>query len=1170
MSQLLTHLGAGAQAVALRGAGRSQLALLIAQLSAAGELPRPLLVLTPDEDGARETVRDLTFFLGADLDDPAMELPRVLHLPDIETSPYAEISPDRAATMARLGVLFRLTQGRPPEVVVASAAALRRRVLPRRGFVELCDLVVAEEEFDRESLAARLVAAGYLPARVVEDPGTFAVRGGILDLFPPLHRYPARLEFYGDLVESIRLFEPATQRTLRSVKEVMLHPVRETVRSGETDVKARILAAADAASFPSRATRTILEEVESGREFFGIDALTPAFHERLDALSAYLPAEALWVVHEPERIVAQLEAEEERARAAYEARLADGRLAFPPEDFFVRAEELAAELGRVRRVVVQVADEPGLPTVEVFAASNADVVAELQRTRADRGEEILKSLASRVRAWLEEGLPVVIGAGPPAHVERLETLLRGYNLGARTRLEPGTPELLGTGSPPPGLTLQVGELGSGFRLPNGLVLLSEEEIFGPRAPRRPARRVSAAGLGDLRELKLGDHVVHAVHGIGCYRGLMKLQVEGVPSDFLLLEYAGGDKLYLPVYRMDQVQRFIGAEGEVRLDKLGGQTWLKKKSKVAAEVRKLGEELLQLYAQRQALTGFAFPTPDASYAEFEATFPYTETPDQLEAIHDVLKDLAAERPMDRLVCGDVGFGKTEVALRAAFWAASEGKQVAVLAPTTVLVEQHHRTFAERMASYPFRVERVSRFRKADELRQVLADLAAGKVDIVIGTHRLLSTDVRFKDLGLLVVDEEQRFGVTHKERIKKLRSQVDVLTLTATPIPRTLQMSMVGLREISLIATPPVDRLAIRTFVCRYDDALVREAMQRELDRGGQIFFVHNRVEDIGDWAGRVGSLLPDARVCIGHGQMEAGRLEQVMLDFVEGRYDVLVCTTIIESGLDIPRANTMFVNHADRFGLAQLYQIRGRIGRGKQRAFCYLLVPGIEKLTDEARKRLEVLQQFTQLGSGFSIASHDLEIRGAGDLLGARQSGQIGLVGFETYARILEEAVAELKGEPIHRESDPEINARVAAFIPDDYVEDTGQRLELYQRLSSSARDEQEVAEILVEIQDRYGPRPDEVDALGDLMVVKGMAARLKATVVDLTATRLTLSLDEATPLDPQAVMKLVSNKQSGFRLTPQMKLIRELGPEEQGQPLHAGKKVLRELLAHAKQLHQT
>ena len=1166
--KILKLLDGGAGSVQLHGCSGSYLALTLARLAhlrCTGE--SPLVVITADEEQARELARDLTFFLGDGEEHPAMALGQVMHLPHVETSPYTEISFDRAGMMQRMGVLFRISQGYAGNVLVTSAVSARSRVIPALALADLCDLVGEEEELDRDALVARLLACGFNRAQVVEDPGTFSVRGGIVDLFPPLNRYPARLEFFGDWVESIRLFDPASQRTLRAVDEVFIYPVRETIPSGDVDLRQTILDMADAVNHPSRRTRHLLEELGGGREFFGIEALTPAFHEKLGSLAGYLPGDGVWAVVEPEEVRQTLKEEDARAAEGHAARLEQGRICFPPASFYLEADELMAQVAA--HPLVEVSPLPGAsepdPARAVTATmmDTADIAAEVSRARSAKGEAILGALAKRLRAWQEDERPVLLVAGGPGHAQRLDSLLRGYNV--VTELEPalGVPCLL-RGTPEDArVRIRAGHLGRGFHLPGALTVLSEAEIFGPKARRHRPRAFAGPGLGDLRDLREGDCVVHADHGVARYHGLVKLDLRGVPADFLHLEFFGTDKLYLPVYRMNQVQKYVGAEDkEPRLDRLGGSTWVKKKRKVKVEVRKLAEELLQLYAQRAALEGHAFPSGDAMLTEFEATFPFTETPDQEQAIADVLGDMASPRPMDRLVCGDVGFGKTEVALRAAFLAALDGKQVALLAPTTVLVEQHARSFADRMGQFPVRVEAVSRFRKPADLRKVLADLAAGTVDVVIGTHRLLSADVRFKNLGLLIIDEEQRFGVAHKEKLKRMRTQMDVLTLTATPIPRTLQMGMVGMREISVITTPPVDRLAIRTFVARYDDDLVARGIVKELDRGGQVFFVHNRVDTIGQWAERISDLVPDARVAVGHGQMDARRLEKVMLDFVSGRSDVLICTAIIESGLDIPRANTMFVNRADCFGLGQLYQLRGRIGRSRHRAFCHLLVPGFERMTGDARQRLATLQRFTELGSGFSVASHDLEIRGAGDLLGGRQHGQIAAVGFETYARILEESVAELRGEPITRETDPELNTRIAAFIPDEYVEDTGQRLDLYRRLSQAAHDEDAVGDVLAEIQDRYGPRPDEVDALGLLMVVKGLAAALGAAVLDLTETRLSLTLDERTPLTTDQIVGLITGKRARFKLTPEDRLIRRLGEEEKQTPLETTKKILGDLLA--------
>jgi transcription-repair coupling factor (superfamily II helicase) len=655
LPEILSLLDQGHRAVALLGCPGSYLALLLARLGRAGRFPSPLVVVTPDEERAQDLARDLSFFLAgagaavAGPSDEPLDLPRVMHLPPIETSPYAEISFDRVAMMQRMTTLFRLSQGYVGELLVASASSLRRRVVPRRGFVELCDLWVAEEELERDGAVARLLACGFTRAAVVEDPGTFAVRGGLLDLFPPLGRYPVRIEFVGDLVESIRLFDPTTQRTLRPVREVLIHPVRETVVTAGTDLRARVLQAADEASHPSRSTRALLEELETGREFFGIEALTPAFHERRDPLSSYRPAEALYAVVDPEAAERQLVDEDRQSEEAYRSRLGEARLTFPPAAFFAGAGELWRELATHARLEVPIGERPGTPAVRYALETNHDLVAELTRARSERSEETVRVLAARLRRWGEEGRPVIVAAGGPAQVDRLEALLKGHTLRPTVLRDLAADELLAADPPSGALQLRQGELGAGFRVPGGLVVLVEEEIFGPKARRRPPRRFAGRGVGDLRELRDGDFVVHVQHGVGAYHGLVKLEIRGVPADFLLLEYAGGDRLYLPVYRMDQVQKFAAGDGvEPKIDRLGGVTWEKKKGKVKGEVRKLAEELLQLYAQRAALQGHALPPGGELYAEFEATFPFTETPDQAEAVQQTLRDLQSPRPMDRLV------------------------------------------------------------------------------------------------------------------------------------------------------------------------------------------------------------------------------------------------------------------------------------------------------------------------------------------------------------------------------------------------------------------------------------------------------------------------------------------------------------------------------------------
>ena len=1196
LGELEALVAVGGPAVArVIGAEGSLGPALAAHLSGANG-GAPVVYLVADERVTEARAEDVGFFLparGAEEDPLA---PATVELwPAVESSPYAEIQPDRRTLMQRMAVLYRLLSGRGPRVLVASAAGLFRKVIPRAAFDPLCFQVTAGQPLEREALIKRLVSAGYGRVQVVEDPGTFAVRGAVLDLFPPVYRHPLRLELFGDELESLRLFDAATQRTLRTVERAHIHPVRETILTEGADPRAHILAAADAASLPSSKTRHLLEQIEAGEDFFGIESLAPAFHRRMAPAFEYLPPRTLFVVEDPEAVLEETRRDFSTLRESAEHRRAEHRLALAPEDFFLDEDAAAAALAEARRIELRPleiagADGGEAETVRILSEPNTSLRAELaERRRVDAAAgtdtlgELGRALKEKLDGFLDDGMRVRLVAGNRTHADRLLGVLKG--LGLRAALVKPTAGGLGlsqllAADDQPSLGVLIGGLSHGFRLPGDrLALIAEAEIFGAKAHREARPAKLGAGLGDLGEIAEGDLIVHAEHGIGRYKGLKKLDVRVAPGaadmsldrpgdgfkpklvaqDFLLLEYEGGN-IYLPVYRIGQVRRYIGQQGEVaRLDKLGGKTWQEKRRRVSAEARKVAEELLQLYAQRQALPGHPFPAPDVVFQEFEETFPFEETADQAKAIDAVLADMQLPRPMDRLICGDVGYGKTEVALRGTLLAVLGGKQVAVLAPTTVLAEQHFVTFSERLRDFPVRVGSLSRFRSKEEQKKTVAALAEGKLDVVIGTHRLLSKDVRFKDLGLMVIDEEQRFGVTHKERLKEFRSQVDVLTLTATPIPRTMQMAMSGLREISIIATPPADRLAIRTFLCHWDPELLREALTKELARGGQVFFVHNHVKDLAQWVEKIRQLVPAARVAMGHGQMGEGELEKVMIDFVDGRYDILCSTTIIESGLDIPRANTMIVNHADRFGLAQLYQMRGRIGRSRDRAFCYLVVPSEAALSAEAKQRLAVLQRFTELGAGFQVATHDLEIRGAGDLLGERQHGLVAAVGFDTYVKILEEAVAELRGQPIQREQDPEISVDLPAFLPDDYIPDTGQRLELYRRLAQ-AGDEDQVRGTLEEIVDRYGPLPEEAVLLGEVMAQKTLVRRLGAGSYDLSATRLVVGFDADASLQPAKVMSLVQKKGSRWKLTPDMRLAYSFDERDKQDRLAAARARLQEL----------
>ena len=1165
---LLENAGAGT-VVEVYGAAGALGPAIAAHLTHNGIGHAPLLYLVAGEDLVETRCADLSFFLAPrkSAEDP-LSPPPVMDLPAPEVSPHAEMQADRRTVMRRLALLYRLGHGHAPAVVVASAAAVFRRVVPPMRFADLCRVVEARSTLDREALIKDLARAGYGRAQVVEDPGTFALRGAVIDVFPPVYKHPVRIELFGDEVESLRLYDAATQRTLRPIDKVELHPVRETVVTAGADTRSRLLAAADQAAYPSSKTRYLLEQIERGEDFFGSEALAPIFHDRLGSFFDYLAPQTRVVVEDPTAILEEARRSFSRVRESALHRRAEHRLALDAEEFLLDEEQARLALAawprlemRAVEITPSSADQvPAAPRVRLTAEPNTSLRAELLHERGD--EDLGHALCERIRLWQAGGYCVCLVAPSRAHADRLAGVLQAFGLAPeapRDHSEGGAQHLLTRSAARPCLEILVGPLTRGFRLPDArLALVAEEEIFGARA-HRAAPAASAPGFGDLAEIAEGDLVVHDEQGVGRYRGLKKLTLRGVAHDFLHLEYDGGG-LYVPVYRIGVVHRFLGGT-TVPLDKLGGFTWQEKRRRVSAEARKLAENLLQLYAQRQALPGHAFPPPDVIFREFEETFPFEETADQDKAIAAVLADMQGEAPMDRLVCGDVGYGKTEVALRASLLAALGGRQVAVLAPTTVLVEQHAVTFAERLRDFPVRVASLSRFRSKREQRDTIAALAAGKLDIVIGTHRLLSRDVHFRNLGLLIIDEEQRFGVTHKERLKEMRSQVDVLTLTATPIPRTLQMAMSGLREISIIATPPADRLAIRTFVCGYDPELLREAIAKELGRGGQVFFVHNRVEDLPKWTREVCVLAPGARVGMAHGQMPEAKLERVMIDFVDGRYDILCCTTIIESGLDIPRANTMIVNHADHYGLAQLYQLRGRIGRAKERAFCYLVIASEGALSAQARQRLAVLQRFTELGAGFQVATHDLEIRGAGEILGDRQSGLLAAVGFDTYTHILEEAVAELRGQPIRGEFDPEIAVDVPAFLPDDYIPDTGQRLDFYRRLAQ-ARDQGEVRETLAELEDRYGPLPDEARLLGEVMTDKTLVRRTGARAYELTAGRMVLSAGVDAPLDPAKVMRLVQRKDSRWKLSPDMRLSYAFDDEEKRDHLAAARKRLQEVVA--------
>ncbi len=1103
------------------------------------ERRRPLLVVTADDDRAEQIVRDLRAFGEAG----ATFFPGEAHVP------FEDVSIDPAVTAARLALRARWKREGRPRITVASIASLQGRWISDAVFDTASLPLRVGEEVDREALAGTLVRCGYQRVNLVEDEGTFSVRGGIVDVYPPGEEQPIRIDLFGDEIASLKSFEPDSQRTTQSHGELSIHPIREVVFDDERTARAteRLTALAEHIAIPSRRLRTTLEDIEQRNYFFGIEVLWPAFYDD-DAPMLHALVEGCDVVlDDPETLFRTLESRWSRAEAERDKAIGRGQLAVEVAEHLSAPGDVEAALQeRAVLAVVPLADDRSARTVRLPYEPWSELAREMTARREDASRgEILDPLVDAIDRAVRKKDDLYICCQSRGQAERMRELLRAR--GVDLPLLPSTPSLrgMGRGAKRPGYGIVVAPLGTGlYDRDRGVAFLSDVELLGhaPRSlRRRRQRKAPSDGLTTLRDLRDGDLVVHVDHGIGRYEGLKRLILNGVDGDYVHLEYADGDKLYLPVYRLNLLQRYQGSKESAKLDKLGGTRWERAKQRVKDAVLALAHELLAVQAQRKMRPGFKLPPPDDLFRSFEARFPFEETPDQQRAIDDVVNDLTAGPPMDRLIVGDVGFGKTEVAIRAAFLAAIAGKQVAVLVPTTVLAEQHGLRFRERFEGFPVRVEVLSRFRSTKEAKEIARRLRTGELDVLIGTHRMLSADVAFKDLGLLIIDEEQRFGVRQKERIKQLRAQVHVLAMSATPIPRTLHMASIGIRDLSIIQTPPAERTGIRTEVTRFDEELVREAIERELKRGGQVFVVHNRVSSIDPLADLVRSKVPEARVAVAHGQMSGAELERIMVDFVRRDYNVMVCTAIIESGIDIPSVNTMIVDRADQFGMSQLYQLRGRIGRGRDRAYAYLLLPRGERIPREAAERLNVLKRFSELGSGFQIASQDLELRGAGDLLGKSQSGHIAAVGYELYTELLGEAVERAKGAQERTESvEPEIKLPVAAVLPEKYLPDPMLRLDFYQRMASAPSDEA-VFDVVSEIEERYGKAPTEVENLAEVMVVRRRLKRLGATSLSAALVeeqvKISMTFIADPPLDGVDLARRAQREPNRYVLLPSGKV---------------------------------
>jgi transcription-repair coupling factor (superfamily II helicase) len=1091
----------------VRGLAASAPAWLVAALARA--VGGTFVWIAPDGERAEELREDLEYFLGK---------ARVLPFPEPETRPYDGSSPHPGITAQRLETLAALAAGRPG-VVVTTVRALAQKVLSPGRLLGAELRISVGDEIDRDAFLARLVGLGYERVPIVSALGQFSVRGGLIDLYSLGAEDPWRLELDGDTLVSLRRFDPLSQRSVESMPAATVLPRYEiALTPGEAaDVLERLAAAGDRAAEAAAREGRDVERMTSELFFEGMERVAGHYGQDLGSLWAYVPGDAVVVADEPARLRERGERLDEEVASQFEETAKHFPLVSPPGELFTTWEEALAGIA-------------ARPRLDLLGPV-------VRRSGADRDPPVVHEVHTAPQPAFARNLDLVRGFLADLHTKGQAIHVLCDNQGQRDRLD----ELLGA-SP---ARLDVGLIAHGFTASEArLALLTDHEIF-ERYRRRVRRRKRTGGLSlaELNALDPGDHVVHDEHGIGRYKGLVRLTMNGQETDCLEIEYGAGDKLFVPVNQLHLVSKWTAEEGSrPAVHRLGSPAWQKTKAKAKKAIQEMAGELLRTYALRKALPGHAFSPDTVWQRELEASFLYEETPHQLRAIAEVKADMEAARPMDRLVCGDVGYGKTEVAIRAAFKAVMDHRQVAVLVPTTILAQQHYDTFRERLADYPVKVELLSRFRTAKQVKESVARIAAGETDIVIGTHRILSKDVEFKDLGLVVIDEEQRFGVAHKERLRKLRTQLDVLTLTATPIPRTLHFSLAGARDMSLIETPPRDRLPVHTEIVEYAEDVIADALMRELDRGGQAFFVHNRVESITTVAAMLERLVPQMRFGVAHGQMREHELERVMLAFLNRDLDCLVSTMIIESGLDIPTVNTLVVHRADTFGLAQLYQLRGRVGRSSHRAYAYFLVPEGRVLSEDAEKRLKVIESFEELGAGFKIALKDMEIRGAGNLLGPEQSGFILGLGFDLYVRLLEETIADLKGEPLAERAEPRLTTDWPAFLPDEYVADSEEKLELYRRLAVASRLDV-VDAIEAEIEDRFGRPPLPATHLLELRRIRLLGGQARCSEMKLDHRALELWLRQ--PLTPKQAhtlltkakgeaLEFLSGREMGLRLKAQ------------------------------------
>jgi len=1083
------------------------------------------MILTPGEQEASILADDLSSLLPDKT---------ILHFPAFQLMPYQILAAGRETMDARLRVLESLGAGEPVVVVSTLEALLRRLTPPEKFYARGIKLSVGDV-MDPGDLKINLVDIGYERCEMVEGRGQFSSRGGILDVFPTSER-PVRMEFFDDQLDSVRSFDPDTQRSVGIHRDINIFPAvelvvdqkarREALAKLETEYKAQLKRITRSGSLDARRSlaemyQGAVERIEAGLYFPGMDQFLPYFYPEPVTLADYFPPDALALVDEPQRLKELAEVIHRERAETYNDLLAKGKVLPGQYNGYVQWEDVRNVLGRFMTVFMSY-----MPRQPQHINPGNVVTFTAKGMHAFLGR--MDILTEEVTNWKRNGYAVALMAGNPEQTKQMLEVMRDAKIDAY-RVDRLTGDI-GQGN----VVITEGSLSAGFELPGGrLAVVTGAEMFG-RQRRSRDRSRSRSRMEPFTDLKTGDFVVHVNHGIGRYTGIEKLDIGGIQKDYLAIKYSGEDKLYVPTDQVGLIQKYLGGEADApKLSKLGGAEWNRLKGRVREAVKEMAQELIALYAARESARGHAFSPDTVWQKEFESTFPYEETPDQFRAIEEVKKDMEKNLPMDRLLCGDVGYGKTEVALRAAFKTVMDGKQVAVLVPTTILAQQHYNTFRERFAQYPVSIEMLSRFRSPREQKKILHDLSLGKLDIVIGTHRLIQEDIKFKNLGLLVVDEEQRFGVSHKERLKMIKHNVDVLTLTATPIPRTLHMSLVGVRDTSLLETPPENRFPVQTYVLEEDPFMIREAIYREMGRGGQVFFVHNRIIDLDSVAGWLQGLVPEARLAVAHGQLKEDELEQIMMDFMAGAYDVLVCTTIIESGLDIPNVNTLIVKDANNMGLSQLYQLRGRVGRSSRIAYAYFTYRRDRILNEVAEKRLSAIREFTAFGSGYKIAMRDLEIRGAGNLLGPEQHGHIDAVGFDLYCRLLEDAVREARGEEHLGPVEAAIELPVEAYIPKNYVADTNQKVEIYRRIASF-REESLVDDLAEELVDRFGDIPLPVQRLCRVARIRILAGNIRIKNIAAQTGHFKIQFAPGHPLTGDQLVKISNSYRNRVKFSAQ------------------------------------